>query len=59
VNPFEIALFKPAIDRVIDINGISPWDSSAGCGYACQESIDHCKSKGIENNRLQQRDKKP
>ena len=48
-NPSDILLFKPTIDRVIDNYGITPRDSSADGGYACQGSLDHCKSKGIVN----------
>jgi IS5 family transposase len=48
-NPSDITLFNPTIDRVINNYGITPRDSSADGGYACQESLDHCKSKGIVN----------
>ncbi len=48
-NPSDINLFNPTIDRVIDNYGITPRDSSADGGYACQRSLDHCKSKGIVN----------
>jgi IS5 family transposase len=48
-NPSDVNLFKPTIDRVIDNYGITPRDSSADGGYACQGSLDHCKSKGIVN----------
>ena len=48
-NPSDITLFKPTIDRLIDNYGITPRDSSADGGYACQGSSDHCKSKGIVN----------
>ena len=48
-NPSDITLFKPTIDRVIDNYRITPRDSSADGGYACQKSLDHCKSKGIVN----------
>ena len=48
-NPSDITLFNPTIDRVIDNYGITPRDSSADGGYACQGSLDHCKSKGIVN----------
>jgi len=48
-NPSDVNLFKPTIDRVIDNYGITPRDSSADGGYACQGSLDHCKSKGMVN----------
>ena len=48
-NPSDVILFKPTIDRVINNYGITPRDSSADGGYACQGSLDHCKSKGIVN----------
>ena len=48
-NPSDTSLFNPTINRVIDNYGITPRDSSADGGYACQASLDHCKSKGIVN----------
>ena len=48
-NPSDISLFNPTIDRVIDNYGITPRDTSADGGYACQGSLDHCQSKGIVN----------
>jgi IS5 family transposase len=48
-NPSDTSLFNPTIDRVIDNYGITPRDSSADGGYACQASLDHCKSKGFVN----------
>jgi IS5 family transposase len=48
-NPSDTLLFNPSIDRVIGNYGITPRDSSADGGYACQRSLDHCKSKGIVN----------
>jgi IS5 family transposase len=48
-NPSDTLLFNPSIDRVIGNYGITPRDSSADGGYACQGSLDHCKSKGIVN----------
>ena len=48
-NPSDTLLFNPSIDRVIGNYGITPRDSSADGGYACQGSLDHCKSKGFTN----------
>lgn len=48
-NPSDTLLFNPSIDRVIDNYGITPKDSSADGGYACNGSLDHCKSKDIVN----------
>ena len=48
-NPSDTSLFNPTIDRVIGNYGITPRDSSADGGYACQASLNHCESKGIVN----------
>jgi len=48
-NPADSSLFRPMVDKVINIYGIVPRDSATDGGFASLENLQSAKSKGIVN----------
>ena len=48
-NPSDSSLYRPMIDKVIDIYGIVPRDSATDGGFASLENLQSAKNKGIVN----------
>jgi IS5 family transposase len=48
-NPADSSLYRPMIDKVIDIYGIVPRDSATDGGFASLENLQSAKNKGIVN----------